>query len=401
MMTGAAPFHLECTRCGARRDPDGLVGLCRCGGPLFTRYPVHVVAPRFQRAALAGREWNLWRYREVLPLLDGESPITLGEGGTPLLRAGRLAQSLGLAELWMKDESKNPTGTFKARGLAVAVTRAARAGARALVMASAGNAGAALAAYAAKAGLPARLYMPADTFSTIVQECRSYAAEVILVDGPLPRCAREAQAWAAETGAFDVSTLREPYRLEGKKTMAYEIVEQLGTVPDVIVYPTGGGTGVIGMWKAFAEMRALGWIGDQVPRMVCVQASGCAPIVRAWEEGAQHAQPWDNPQTVASGLCVPSALGDSLILRAIRESGGTAVAVPDEALLRGARDLATLEGVGACPEGGATIAALPTLIRSGVVRSHDRVLCFNTGSVVKYLAHLPHLPPIGEPPSPS
>lgn len=391
-MRRSGPFHLECARCATTREAEGLIGLCSCGGPWLVRYALDALAPRFRREALGGRPWDLWRYREVLPLLDGESPVTLGEGGTPLLPAQRLGPILGPAEVWIKDEAENPTGTFKARGLAVAVTRAARSGARSLVMASAGNAGAALAAYAARAGLKARIYLPADTFSTMLQECRSFGAEVILVDGPLPRCAREAQRWAAETGAFDVSTLREPYRVEGKKTMAYEIVEQLnGGVPDVIVYPTGGGTGVIGMWKAFAEMRALGWIGDAMPRLVCVQATGCAPIVKAWEQGSERAEPWENPRTIASGLCVPSALGDFLILRAIRESAGAAVAVPDGDLLQGARALATLEGVAACPEGGATIAALPALVRSGAVRPRDRVVCFNTGSAVKYLPHIPAL----------
>lgn len=385
MSAAAEAFHLECSRCRSTRDAGGLPTLCECGAPWWVRYPLEAAADRFQIDALGGRPWTLWRYREVLPLLHGESPITLGEGGTPLLPARHLTAELGLAELWIKDEGQNPTGTFKARGLAAAVTRAVRGGARAFVIPSAGNAASALAAYGALADLPVRAYMPADTPAPIVQECRSYGAEIVLVDGLVTRCAREAQAWSAETGAFDVSTLREPYRVEGKKTMAYEVVEQLGgRVPDAIVYPTGGGTGLIGMWKAFQEMRALGWITGPSPRMICVQAEGCAPLVRAWSTCAERAEPWENAHTVASGLRVPAARGDFLILRTLRESGGTAVAVSDEALLRGARALATLEGVAASPEGGATIAALRILVRTGVVGPEDRVVCFNTGASWKY-----------------
>lgn len=378
------PFHLECSRCGATRDPAGLPSLCACGGPYWVRYDLDGIAPHFPRRALAGRSWTMWRYAEVLPLLDGESPITLGEGGTPLLPARRLAAALDLAEVWIKDEGKNPTGTFKARGLAAAVTRALRGGARSLVIPSAGNAAGALAAYGARARLPVRAYMPADTPKPMVEECRAYGAEVVLVDGLIDRCARDAQAWAAETGAFDVSTLKEPYRVEGKKTMAYEIVEQLGSVPDLFIYPTGGGTGIIGMWKAFDEMRALGWIDIRGPRLVSVQAEGCAPIVRAFREGADHAEPWTGARTAAIGLRVPAARGDFLILRALRESGGAAVAVSDADLLEGARELATLEGISTCPEGGATVAALRALVRDGVVGSRDRVVCFNTGSSLKY-----------------
>ncbi len=377
----AESFHLECTRCARTRGAEGLPTLCECGAPWWVRYPLKELAARFSRRALADRPWTLWRYEEVLPLYEGESPVTLGEGGTPLVPARRLAAELGVSEVWVKDEGKNPTGTFKARGLSAAVTRAACGGTRSFVIPSAGNAASALAAYGARAGCSVRAYVPVDTPRLIVEECRRYGAEVIRVDGLISHCAQEAQAWSAKTGAFDVSTLREPYRIEGKKTMAYEIAEQLdGRAPDAIVYPTGGGTGLIGMWKAFDEMQELGWLDGPLPRMVCVQAEGCAPMVRAWARGATHAIPWENAQTVASGLRVPSARGDFLILRAVRESGGCALAVADAALLQGARDLEASEGVATCPEGGATIAALRILVRTGAVRPDERAVCLNTGA---------------------
>jgi threonine synthase len=374
-------FHLECTRCGQRRDPAGLPGLCDCGAPLWVRHAFDDLRGRFTRPLPADRPWTLWRYREVLPILDGERPVTLGEGGTPLLPAPRLAREVGVRELWIKDEGSNPTGSFKARGLAMAVTRALHGGARALVIPSAGNAGHALAAYGARAGLPVRVYVPRDAPAAVVEGCRRYGADVVLVQGLIDECGRRAAEWAKETGAFDVSTLREPYRVEGKKTMAYELVEQLdGRMPDVVVYPTGGGTGLIGMWKAFGEMQALGWTDRRGPRMVAVQAEGCAPIVRAFHAGAERAEPWPDARTVAAGLRVPAARGDFLILAALRESGGTAVAVSDGEMLRDAQALAEGEGISAAPEGGATLAALRRLRAAGAVERSESVVCFNTGA---------------------
>jgi threonine synthase len=328
----------------------------------------------------------MWRYREVMPLAEEEKPVTLGEGGTPLLPVPRLAEATGVRELWVKEEGLNPTASFKARGMSAAVTRAVAGGASGFVAPSAGNAAGALSAYGARAGVPVRVYMPRDTPPTIVAECRAFGAEVVLIDGVITDCGVRARAFAEETGYFDVSTLREPYRIEGKKTMGYEVCEQLGwTLPDVIIYPTGGGTGIIGMWKAFAELEELGWIEEgRRPRMYVVQSAGCAPIVRAWAAGGEQAEHWQNPQTVASGLRVPAALGDFLILRAVRESGGAAAAVSDSELLRAAEELRR-HGIAACPEGGATLAGLYRLRAEGHIRREDRVVLFNTGAWLKYL----------------
>ena len=381
-------FSLECSRCANRAAPRGLPQVCEsCGAPLLVTYPLARIAKRVSTAGLDGRAWNMWRFREVMPLAADEAPISLGEGGTPLLDMPHLARQLGVRRLWVKDEGLNPTASFKARGMSAAVTRAAAGGAPGLVAPSAGNAAGALAAYGAKARLPVRVYVPRDTPPVIVGECRALGAEVVLIDGVITDCGAEARSWAQKTGYFDLSTLREPYRIEGKKTMAYEICEQLGwTVPDAIIYPTGGGTGLIGMWKAFDELEALGWIErGRRPRMYVVQAAGCAPIVRAWCAGAESAEPWRNPQTLASGLRVPTALGDFLILRAVRASGGAAVAVSDSALLRGAETLRH-HGVGACPEGGATLAGLSRLLADGHIKSTEGIVCLNTGALLKYLA---------------
>jgi threonine synthase len=328
----------------------------------------------------------MWRYREVMPLTAGEEPITLGEGGTPLLGAPPLADRARVKELWVKEEGLNPTASFKARGMSAAVTRAVAGGARGFVAPSAGNAAGALSAYGARAGVPVRVYMPKDTPGAIIAECRALGAEVELIHGVITDCGAKAKAFSQETGYFDVSTLREPYRVEGKKTMGYEIAEQFGwTLPEAIIYPTGGGTGIIGMWKAFAEMEELGWIEPgRRPRMYVVQAGGCAPIVRAWQEDAETAERWEAPETLAAGLRVPSALGDFLILQAVRESGGAAVAVTDSALLEAATELQH-HGVAACPEGGATLAALYRLRQEEHIRADDRVVCFNTGAMLKYL----------------
>ncbi len=382
----ALEFTLYCSRCEKNHDPAGTPGVCReCGAPLLAHYRLE--SARFQPAHLAGRPWNMWRYREVMPLAEGEEPVTLGEGGTPLLAIGRLAKQLGVAELWVKEEALNPTGSFKARGMSAAVTRAVAGGACGFVAPSAGNAAGALAAYGARAGVPVRVYMPRDTPPAIIAECRALGAQVVLIAGLISDCGVQARAFAEQSGFFDVSTLREPYRVEGKKTMGYEICEQLGgELPDAIIYPTGGGTGIIGMWKAFAELEALGWIEKgRRPRMYVVQAAGCAPIVRAWRAGAEVAERWESAETIASGLRVPSALGDFLILRAVRESGGAAVAVSDAELMRGTAELLRC-GVEACPEGGATLSGLKRLKAEGHIQSHDRVVLFNTGAWLKYRA---------------
>ena len=320
----------------------------------------------------------MWRYREWLPLAPGEEPVSLGEGGTPLLRVSGLDHDL---ELWVKDEGVNPTGSFKARGLAAAVTRAVRAGAERFVVPTAGNAGVALAAYAARAGVTARVYAPSTTPPTILAQIRSFGAELELLDGHIGDCGKAARAYAAQTGAVDVSTLREPYRIEGKKTLGLELAEQWEwQLPDAIIYPTGGGTGLIGMWKAFQELRAAEWIPGRLPRLFTVQSTGCAPVVQAFDAGAEKCTPWPDPRTVAAGLRVPAPFGDRLMLRALRESGGGAVAVPDEALAAAARELQTRTGVDAAPEGGAALAGARELARRGVLRRGERVVLFNTGA---------------------
>jgi threonine synthase len=330
----------------------------------------------------------MWRYREVLPLFDDEEPVTLGEGWTPLVRATRLADALGLNSLFIKDESLNPTNSFKARGLAAAVTRAHYLGAETLSIPSAGNAANALAAYAARCGIEARVFMPRDVKIPFIRECELYGAEVELVDGLITDAGRRAVERGTALGWYDVSTLKEPYRIEGKKTMGYEIVEQLGwTYPDWIIYPTGGGTGMIGMWKAFDELEQLGWIaaGTPRPQMVTVQAANCAPIVRAFHQGAEKAEPWQNASTIADGLRVPRAIGDFLVLRAVRESGGAAVAVEDTDMVESMKELGGLEGISAAPEGGAALHALKVLIGQGRIQPDHTVIVFNTGGALKYL----------------
>jgi threonine synthase len=323
----------------------------------------------------------MWRYRDWLPLAPGESPLTLGEGATPLLRVIRTGARYGLPDLWVKDEGKNPTGSFKARGLAAAVTRAVLAGAKRFVVPTAGNAGVALAAYASRAGVASRVYAPAGTPPTIISQIKSFGAEFVLIDGHIGDCGRAAREYAAESGAVDLSTLREPYRIEGKKTLGIELAEQLGwTLPDVIVYPTGGGTGLIGMWKAFRELTAGGWLKGPLPRMYAVQSAGCAPVVQAFEQGASHCTPWPDPRTVAAGLRVPAPLGDRLMLAVLRESDGGAVAVPDSELVACARELQTAEGIDAAPEGGATLAGAISLKQRGAIRGDERVVLLNTGA---------------------
>jgi len=377
--------HLECSLCGKEYEADRLQRMCPdCARPLLARYDLKA-AGTLDRESLVTGEPTLWRYRALLPVQDVREVVNLGEGFTPLLHASRLGGELGLSHLYIKDESLNPTGSFKARGLAMAISRARELGAKEVVIPSAGNAAGAMSAYAARAGLPAHVFMPTDVPVPFRLECQALGAEITLVDGLITDCGREARRGAEQHGWFDVSTLKEPYRLEGKKTMGYELAEQFDwELPDVIVYPTGGGTGLIGMWKAFQEMAELGWIGEHRPRMVVVQSAGCAPIPRAFCAGEEFATPWEGAETVAAGLRVPAAVGDFLILRALRESGGTAIAVSDEALVEAQMRMARLEGVFACPEGGATLAALETLLAQGWVTPDERVVLFNTGTGLKY-----------------
>jgi threonine synthase len=375
-----ADWVLECSNCAARRGPEGLPGVCdACGMPWLVRYPARV--PTLVDRAELRRRHGMWRYRPFLPLLPGEEPVTLGEGDTPLLRLGRTGARLELDDLWVKDEGANPTGSFKARGLAAAVTRAAAAGAERFVLPTAGNAGVAAAAYGARAGLPVRVYAPRTTPRTILSQIGAYGGDLVLLDGHIGDCGRAAREYAAETGAVDLSTLREPYRIEGKKTLGLELAMQLGwTLPDAVIYPTGGGTGLIGMWKAFVELRDAGWVQGALPRMYTVQSTGCAPVVRALAAGADQCESWPDPWTVASGLRVPAPLGGRLMLRILRESGGGAVAVEDADLEREAARATREEGVDFSPEGGAALAAARGLRASGSLGAGDRVVAFNTGA---------------------
>jgi threonine synthase len=379
--------HLECAACGARHEARRLHNLCgKCGKPLLVRYDLEQAGRTLTKESLKGRRADLWRYLEVLPVEHEENIVSLGEGFTPLLRAARLGERLGLKQLYIKDESQQPTQSFKARGMATAVSMALELGAKKLAVPSAGNAAGALAAYAARAGLEAHIFMPKDTPRANVIECEQTGAHVTLVDGLITDCGAEVARRKESEGWFDVSTLKEPYRVEGKKTLGYELAEQLDwQLPDCIVYPTGGGTGLVGMWKAFEEMEALGWINDKRPRMVSVQSSGCAPIVRAFEEGARHAEEFQNAETVASGLRVPKAIGDFLILDALRSSGGAAIAVSDEELLAAVKEIGAAEGVFVAPEGATCLPALRKLIERGDVKPDERVVLFNTGAGVKYL----------------
>ena len=378
--------HLECALCSTTYDAAQAWNLCpQCGKPLLARYDLEAAKGKLARDEIRARAPNLWRYSELLPIQDPQYRLCLGEGFTPLIHARRLGQTVGFDGLYIKEEGLNPTGSFKARGLAVAVSRASELGVKALSIPSAGNAAGALSAYAALAGLPAYVFMPRDVPTSFVAECRTLGAQITLVDGLITDCGRVAAQGVKEFGRFDVSTLKEPYRIEGKKTMGYEVAEQMEwRLPDVIVYPTGGGTGLIGMWKAFHELEALGWIGPERPRMVTVQSEGCAPMVRAFEQGAEFAEPWQGAKTIADGLRVPAAVGDFLILRALRESNGTAVSVSDEAMMEAAQLLGSTQGLFVCPEGAATLAAFHLLRARGWIGQDERVVLFNTGSGLKY-----------------
>ena len=381
--------HLECGLCGTEQEADRLWNLCpACSRPLLARYDLKAAGQALTRAEIASREPTLWRYRELLPVRDPRFVLCLGEGWMPLVHAERLGEAVGFERLYIKDEGLNPTASFKARGLGVALSRAYELGVDAVSIPSAGNAAGAMSAYAALAGMEAHVFMPQDVPPLFVAECRALGAEVTLIDGLITDCGQAAAEGVRRHGRFDMSTLKEPYRIEGKKTMGYELAEQMGwTLPDVIIYPTGGGTGLIGMWKAFDEMEQLGWIGSQRPRMVTVQSTGCAPMIRAFDEGQEFATPWQGAKTLADGLRVPAAVGDFLILRALRESHGTAVAVPDEAMMEGANLMGHSQGIFACPEGGATLAAFQQLRSQGWIGDDESVILFNTGSGLKY-AHL-------------
>ena len=382
---------LICTACGAAWSADEPRGVCpTCGKVLFAHYDLAALRAAMPVPDFAGRDWDLWRYRELLPIRDDTHALSLGEGGTPLVLAARAAAAVGLdrGELLVKDEGANPTGSFKARGLSMAVARAVELGVVEVALPSAGNAGAAAAAYAAAHGIGCHVAMPRDAPAVNQDEVSLYAAELLLVDGLIDAAGRLIRERAASDGWFDLSTLKEPYRVEGKKTMGIELAEAGGWgdawCPEVVIYPTGGGTGIVGMWKAFDELEQLGWIGSKRPRMVVVQSTGCAPIVRAFDAGAEHAEPWADGHTIAAGIRVPAAIGDYLILRAVRESGGTAIEVTDEEIVDAQRTLGRLTGIYAAPEGAATYAAIPSLFSSGFLRGDERIVLFNTGTGLKY-----------------
>jgi threonine synthase len=374
--------HLECTNCHERYDADQLHNLCSaCGKVLFARYDIDQVRKTLTKESMVERPRNLWRYHEFLPVREPSFRLTLGEGGTPLLEVSDLQDSFGFARLLVKDEGRNPTGSFKARGLCAAVSRAVELGANDLALPTAGNAGAALSAYAARAGKTATVAMPVDTPETIQAECRAYGARVLLVDGLINDAAKIVRAGVEAFSWFDMSTLKEPYRVEGKKSMAFELVEQLGwVVPDAIVFPTGGGTGIVGMWKAFDELEAIGFIGTKRPKMFVVQSEGCAPLVHAFEKGWQHAEPWAKAKTHAPGIRVPVAIGDYLILDAIRRSQGAAIAVREHEMLEAVSSTARREGLFVSPEAGAAIAGTRKLRESGLLKESDMTVVFATGS---------------------
>ena len=377
--------HLECSATGERYEADQLHGLSRAGKPLLVRYDLAALGAAVDKQTLAGRPADLWRYREFLPVRETGNIVSLGETMTPLVALPRLAATLGAAEILVKDEGRLPTGSFKARGLCLAVCMAKALGVTRLAMPTNGNAGAALAAYGTRAGLDSYVFCPADTPEVNVREIALQGAKVWRVNGLINDCGKIVGDGKEAMGWFDFSTLKEPYRIEGKKTMGLELAEQLGwDVPDVIFYPTGGGTGLIGMWKAFAELAAIGWLGAKRPRMVAVQASGCAPIVKAFEDGSEHAALWTDAHTVASGIRVPAAIGDFLILRAVRDSGGFAIAVPDEAITEAQREVARQDGLLMGPEGAATFAAYKQALADGRVAKHERAMLFNCGTGLKY-----------------
>jgi len=390
--------HLE-SAIDATRLPHDRLQTMHAARPLWVRYDLAGIQRRITPDAIASRDSTMWRWRELLPVPETTAPISLGENETPLLAARALATELGLDDLWIKDESRLPTGSFKARGLAMAVTMAKQFGVTRLAIPSAGNAGGAMAAYAARAGLQAYVFMPRDTPIVNQVECVLSGAKTFLVDGLINDCGAIVRGGAEQMGWFDCSTLKEPYRIEGKKTMGLELALQLDyELPDAIIYPTGGGTGLIGMWKAFNELRQLGWLrSDRMPRMISVQSDGCAPIVRAFEAGERFAPPWENARTIASGLRVPGAVGDFMILDAIRESGGCAVAAPETGIAAEMRRASRLEGIAVCPETAACVLAIARLVAEGRLRRQDRIVLFNTGSASKYIESVPLDLPVLDP----
>jgi threonine synthase len=375
--------------CGINVEADRLWNLCpKCQKPLLARYDLRAARKALDRDRLMEREPNMWRYWELMPVRDPKNILCLGEGFTPLHHALRLGRELNFAGLYIKDEGLNPTCSFKARGLSAAVSRAVELGVTAASIPSAGNAGNALAAYAALAGIKAYIFMPVDVPKPFINECKVLGADVTLINGLITDCGKAAAEGVKKYNRFDFSTLKEPYRLEGKKTMGYELAEQMHwTLPDVVIYPTGGGTGLVGMWKAFAEMEELGWIGPQRPRMVVVQAEGCAPMVKAFQEGQEFAPPWQGAKTIADGMRVPAAVGDFLIIRAVKESRGTALSVSDKEILEAAGQIGRSQGIFVAPEGAATLCAFLKLRQSGWIQDHETVVLFNTGSGHKY-SHL-------------
>jgi threonine synthase len=378
--------HLECSLCSRNFAAGQLWNLCECGGPLLVRYNLALLRETWSRTSLVSAPNSMWRYAPALPVQLAASIVSLGEGMTPLLPVPRTGSRIGASDLLLKDEGLNPTGSFKARGLSCAVSMCVEMGIGKLAIPSAGNAASALAAYTAAAGIEAHIFMPRDVPQSNFIECKAYGAEVTLVDGLISDCARIVAERSLREGWFDISTLKEPYRIEGKKTMGYELAEQLKwELPDAIFYPTGGGVGMIGMWKAFEEMEALGWIGSKRPKMIAVQAEGCQPVVRAFNEGAERSRFWDGASTVAAGLRVPKPLGDFLVLRAVRESGGAAIAVSDAKLINAGIQLATEEGIFVSPEGAACIVAAERLLQDGLLKRDEKLVIYNTGAGLKYL----------------
>ena len=385
--TNSTFSHLECSKCGIKYSKNELHNLSPCCSlPLFPKYDLEKARSVLHKSDLKNRESTMWRYQEMMPVDCEENIISLGEGWTPLVNAHRLGELLGFPNLYLKNESINPTGSFKDRGMSAAISKAKEFGLNKLAIPTAGNAGGATAAYTAKAGQEAFIFMPSDTPKAFQVECEQYGAHVEMIDGLINDCGKIVAKQKEKEGWFDISTLKEPYRIEGKKTMGYELAEQFNwDLPDVIIYPTGGGTGLIGMWKAFDEMEALGWISSKRPKMITVQAKGCSPIVDAFEQGLDRAQPFQNPKTSALGLRVPSAVGDFLILNSIRESEGVALSVTDDELMYGVKQIGTTEGIFSAPEGGATVAALPKLLDLGIIKPKDRIVLFITGSGLKYV----------------
>jgi threonine synthase len=378
--------ELYCSKCGKRYDFDTVMTLCSCGGPILVDYDYRRAEQIINKDDLATRPSSMWKYREILPVRDDANIVSLGEGGTPIMPSAAIGAALGLKHLYFKDESVNPTGSFKARGLGMAVSRAKELGIDRVIIPTAGNAGSAVAAYAARAGIACKVIMPKDVPAPFLVDCAYHGAQIELVDGSIKDCGARAAELVQDEGWFSMATLKEPYRIEGKKTMGYELAEHFDyDLPDVVIYPTGGGTGLIGMWKAFDEMERMGWIDSRRPRMVAVQSDGCAPVPRAYEQGKDHADEWDNPHTLAAGLRVPSAVGDFLMLRAIRDSGGLALAVSDDEIIRDTSEIASKEGIFTAPEGGAVLACLKRMVANGDVSPDDRIVLFITGSGYKYL----------------